>query len=407
MSDLAEAVRRVDDFAAKHQSQMAEVKAEASVGIRALETKFFAKFDELQKGDGTPAKLSAIESEVKELRGHLEAKNAQLDALDKIVGNFNQQRAAEVKSLGEAFVSRTEVKDYLQSKQVGNLNGIEVKALDTPTAGGALIRPDLDPNIHILPRETLGIQGLIPSYPTNSNTTEFMRMTTRTNNAAPVVEGDLKPDSDYGFDSVTCPIRLIAHGVPITRVFYDDVAGLRAVIDNELVYGLNHQINMQLLYGDGTGENVTGVMPQATAYSPTGIPTTVTTMVDTIRWAKRQVENSLYQPDTVIMHPDDLAKIDLIKDGNGLYQFSNWRGGGNQQPSVWGLSILATHAMAPGTFLVGALRTKARIRRRMAIELSMTDSHKDYYMRNIYQLRCEARVGLEVLAPDAFVFGSF
>ena len=406
-TDLVEAKNALDALASQQQTALTEAKAAAAKDMDKLEAKFNAQFEELKAGGVSPAKLSGIESDVKQLHGLLSEKQDRLDALDSIVNNFNQQRDTEAKSLGELFTQTQELTDYLGTKQSGNLAGVAIKALDTPTAGAALIRPDVDPTIYSLPRDVFALRGLIPSFATTSNTTEFIRMMSRVNNAAPVVEGAQKPDSDWTFDTVQCPIRTIAHGVPITRQFYDDVNGLRALVDSNLVYGLVQAEELQLLLGDGTGENVTGILPQATAYSAAAIPTTTTTMVDTIRWAKRQVRMEGYIPDGIVINPEDLAIIDLIKDGNGLYQFANWRVGGEQQPSLWGLSVRTSNAITAGTFLVGAFGTQARIRDRMEIELAMTDTHGDFFMKNKYQLRAEKRVGLEVIRPTAFVTGSF
>ena len=66
-----------------------------------------------------------------------------------------------------------------------------------------------------------------------------MRQTRRTNNAAVVAEGAVKPTSVYSVERVEDKLDVIAHlseGVP--RYWFVDTAALQGFLANELDYGL-------------------------------------------------------------------------------------------------------------------------------------------------------------------------
>jgi HK97 family phage major capsid protein len=89
----------------------------------------------------------------------------------------------------------------------------------------------------------------------------YLRQTTRTNNAAPVADGATKPTSVYGLTRAEDRLRVIAHlSEPINKYHLEDAADLRVFVDNELGYGLDLAVEQQLLSGDGTGENLRGIL---------------------------------------------------------------------------------------------------------------------------------------------------
>lgn len=117
-------------------------------------------------------------------------------------------------------------------------------------------------------------------------------------------------------------VRTIAHFVHVSRQAMEDAAQLQTEIDTELRYGLALTEELQILKGDGTGENLTGLVTEATAYSA-AFSVSGETMIDTLRLALLQASLAEYPADGIVLHPTDWARIELTKDGESRYIFAN------------------------------------------------------------------------------------
>src|SRR5690606_37412941 len=94
--------------------------------------------------------------------------------------------------------------------------------------------------------------------------------------------------SNVTFESVTDTIKKIAVWMPVTDEALDDVPQLYSYIQELLRYDLKLAEETQVLKGDGTGNNLNGLMTQATAFD-TGLTKAGDTAIDTIRRAIYQV----------------------------------------------------------------------------------------------------------------------
>ncbi|WP_186445035.1 phage major capsid protein [Mesorhizobium sp. J18] len=158
----------------------------------------------------------------------------------------------------------------------------------------------------------------------------------------------------------------------------------------------------QLLSGNGTGQNLNGLVPQATSYAGGA---TGDSPIDTIRRAIHQVRLSEHTANGIVVHPDFLLEIDLIKDSEERYLLGSPIHG--NQPRLWGLPVIATTAMASNEFLVGAFGSAAAIFDRQEAVIELSTEHADNFAKNMVSIRCEERIGMAVFQPEAFVTGSF
>ncbi|MBW4971912.1 phage major capsid protein, partial [Croceibacter atlanticus] len=78
-----------------------------------------------------------------------------------------------------------------------------------------------------------------------------------------------KPTSDVTFEPVTDRVKKIAVWMPVTEEALADVPQMRGYIQELLRYDLKLEEENQILKGDGTGENLNGLMTQATVYDAT------------------------------------------------------------------------------------------------------------------------------------------
>src|SRR5690606_14089828 len=110
------------------------------------------------------------------------------------------------------------------------------------------------------------------------------------------------------------------------------------------------------------------------------------TPIDTIRRAIKQVRQSEHEANGIVVHPDFLADIDLLKDDEGRYILGNPVNG--NQPRLWGLPVVASTAMADDEFLVGAFGSAAAILDRQDAVIELSTEHADNFARNMVSIRC-------------------
>lgn len=254
-----------------------------------------------------------------------------------------------------------------------------------------------------LPTRQSYIRDLLTVVPTTSGSVDYARQTVRTNAAAPVAEGAAKPYSNYEWGQVTAAVRTVAHLAKLTRQALDDAVQLQGEVEQEMRYGMKLAEESQLLSGDGTGQNLTGMIPNATAYAA---PITIAggTMIDKIRLALLQAELALYPSDGVVMNPADWAGIELTKDSQGRYIWANPLQLAG--PVLWGKRVVPTPAMTLDKFLTGGFKLQT-LYDRMAPEVLIASENADDFEHNLYTMRCEERLALAIKRPGALIYGDF
>ena len=234
-----------------------------------------------------------------------------------------------------------------------------------------------------------------------------MRVTGFTNAAAPVAEATAtagssgtKPESTITTVKVTAPVKTIAHWIPVTKRALSDAAQIRTLIDNFLLYGLEEELEDQMITGDGTGENfeglgnVSGVQAQAWD----------TDLLTTLRKAKTKVKTvGRSRANGWLLNPADVEALDLLTDSQGRFYFGGPSGSlGDDNLPLWRLPVIETEAVPAGTGYVGDFRKMVLWDREQA-SITMTDSHSDFFIRNMVAILAEMRAAFGVLQPSAFV----
>lgn len=311
------------------------------------------------------------------------------------------------KSLGSRFVEDENVKQWLAGNPRQGKADIEIKAtltsLTTDAAGsvGDAIQATRLPGIQSLPQRRMTVRALLMPGQMDGSTIEYVQETGFTNSAAPVAEGAAKPSSDIKLDLLNTPARVIAHWFKSSKQVLSDIPQLRSLIDNRINYGLQFVEEQQILKGDGTGQNLDGLVPNATAYAAPG-SLVADNVIDKLRLAALQVALAEYPADGFVLNPIDWAAIELLKDDMGRYLIGNPQG--TLAPTLWNLPVVATPSMTQNEFLVGAFGSQAQIfdRWQSRIEVGYVN---DDFIRNLVTILGEERVALAIYRPEAFVTG--
>ncbi len=375
------------------------LKQSKDAGAVSAETKL--KADELLIAQ---QKLTSLTDKLQQKIEELETRN--LDLEQKVANGTGRQGSGDApKSLGTQVTEHDDLKAFVANGAVGALR-VPVKNAITSTDGSAgdLIWSDRDTSIVELPRRRMTIRQLLMPGSTSSNMVEYAKQITRDNQAGAVAEGAEKPESTYVWDRADAAVRTIAHFVHVSRQAMDDAAQLQSEIDGELRYGLDLVEETQLLKGDGTGQNLSGLITEATAYSAAfAVPNE--TLIDVLRLALLQASLAEYPSDGIVLHPTDWTRIELTKDADNRYIFANVLQMAG--PQLWGRPVIDTQSMTEDEFLVGAFRAAATIYDRMDAEVVISSEDRDNFIKNMLTVRAEKRLALATKRPAALITGDF
>lgn len=313
---------------------------------------------------------------------------------------------SDYRSLGAQVIEHADFKSAApQMRDKRDKLQLSLKSITSATgSGGALVAPDHRPDPVLLPRQRLTVRNLIAPGETGSNLVQVPRQTLRDNQADVVSEGAKKPESNFAFELTDFPVRTIAHWTKASRQVWDDAPMLRGVVDGELRYGLLLKEEDQLLHGDGDGQNLHGIVPQATAYSaPFAVENE--NRLDQLLLAIAQVQQVLLPATGIVVNDLDWFRLMAIKDEEGRYIGAGPFG---TQPAVaWTLPVVASPTMTEGKFLVGAFADGAQIFDKEEIGVLISSENEDDFVRNMLTVLCEERLALAVKRPQAFVYGEF
>lgn len=273
--------------------------------------------------------------------------------------------------------------------------------LDTsPGSGGALITPDVRPGVVALPQMRPVVGDLPAPGTTTSGIVQYMKEKTFTNAAAPVAEGQPKPESALVFESATSPVQKLAHWIPTSEEMLEDYAQTESIIDSRLRLGLALTEEDQLMNGDGIAPNLLGYLNLPGLAPP--VPRGTDTNIDAIfKQIAAIATSALITPDGVVINPANWATIQISKNSQGNYLGSG-PFAGPQAPTLWGVSVVPTPVIVAGTSLVGAYRSASQLFRKGGVRVEASNSHADFFIRNLVAIRGEERLALAVYREGAF-----
>ncbi|MBN1248461.1 MAG: phage major capsid protein [Anaerolineae bacterium] len=282
---------------------------------------------------------------------------------------------------------------------------------ESDTSAGAFVQTDYTGIYEPLGRYPVNVLGLVNRRQTGSDLVEFVRQTSVVQQATPVAEANVtdsdstttgavagtKPEGATAFEKVQEAVKTIAVWIPATKRALSDAAQIRGIIDQELRDDLNEELEDQIINGDGVGENFTGILNTA------GILLQAWTVdaLTTIRAARASLQvNGHAYPTALVLHPYDAAALDLLTDDTGRYYFGGPVNG--QAGTVWRVPVVESESIAQGQGLMGDFR-KAVIFDREQANIQVSDSHADFFIRNMVAILAEMRAAFGVIRPTAFI----
>lgn len=364
----------------------------------------------------TKSALEAAQAVQVELKNTLEAMDKKLIDLELESKRLKESAPVEKKSAGDIF-TQSEIYTGLKSSMRGSDQPLAIEKKDITTgaaSAGALVDTFRDPTVYRDPNRPITIRSLIPSIPSSTGAAEFMRQNVFTNNAgAQNGEFTAKGKSEITWELVQLPGSTIAHWVAASRQALSDAPMLRSLIDVDLDYGLQLESDSQLLLGDGTAGNMTGLMVDADVptvgeiASGTAAADVPAAMIDHIRAAVTECQtNEYYNMTGIVLNPVDWARLETAKATDGHYLMIQFPANGADE-RIWRMPVVVTNAMPADNFILGDWTMGAKIYDRESVEIRVSESHSDYFVKNGVAILAEERYTLGIQRPKAFCKGLF
>jgi len=288
---------------------------------------------------------------------------------------------------------------------------LQQKALIYSATGsaGALVQNDVQPGVLSILQREINVLDLVPRIQTASDTIEYVLETAFTNNAAMVAEATAttgttgtKPESVLSYSTQTAAVRTLAHWIPVTNKTLADAPQIRGIINSRLLLGLTLALETQILNGDGTGENFTGIV-NTSGINIRGLGTDST--IDALFRARTMVRVvGKARPSAIVLHPNDWELVRLARENAASATYGGYLMGPPSMigaTTLWGMPVVESEAITEGTGLVGDFAMGCTLfdREEAVVRVGLVN---DQFIRNMQTLLAELRAAFVVWRPTAF-----
>lgn len=248
----------------------------------------------------------------------------------------------------------------------------------------------------------LRITDLIPTGTTESNSIDYVQVTTAPGEAAETAELAAKPEANFVTADATAPVRTIAEWKKLSRQSVSDSGTLMAAIQSLLAFDVRRRMDAQIIAGSGTSPNLRGLL------NTSGIGAPAFVAGDTKLMAVQRAITAVWaaegDPDFVAVNPTVMQDFRFDKATTGEYIYGD--PANPAPPMVWGIPLIVTTAVPATTVLVGD-STQASLLIREGLMVRVTDTDQDDFVTNRVTILAEMRAALLVWRPAAFAKGAF
>jgi len=374
-------------------------------------------FDSAMETMATVEQVEELKSAVNSLK-NLDKKNSEMEkTIARFEGKLEAMNSKAVhsveatsRSLGQAMVKSftNNHKAILDTIEKGQTFNLDVKT-DTTITGdytGNIALSVLDPEVNRIARPTRRILEIANVGTTTSKFVTYIQQTTQSTGAW-VAEAVAKAQGQVQYQEVSVEVKKVAATLKVSKEMMSDLAFVSSEVNIELMANVEQKIDYSLINGAG-GTDLVGLVSTATTWAAGTFAGTITqpNVSDVIRVGKAQSEALNFYPTHVVLHPSDVAAIQLTKSTTGEYTYPIFLPTTGEM-MIAGLIIVQSNNITAGTFLIGDF-SKANVKIREAVNMSVGYVDDDF-QRNMVTILCEARLVNYVKANDtgAFIKGVF
>ena len=385
-----------------------------------------AAFDSQEDGKYTPEakeKIKGLNDELSGLVDDLKVEEAKIqnekalevdnEPVNSIPNAMPEEKGPQ--TIGEQFSDSDAYKAYTEKGVKGVDSHAEFKTTLNTTGypPESLRAPGI---LETALRDPDSVIGLFDQIQTSQNAYVYLEETTFTNAAAEAAEGAAMAESALAFTERTESIRKIATFLPVTDELLSDVSSIQGYVNSRLSTMMKLRLDNQLMDGDGSAPNLTGVLNKSGINSfAFGSYSGELGRLGQIYQAITEIRKDAFvEADAIVMNPEDWYQIitsvtDVATTTSGAAAknplFAVAGGFGDAvTPRLWGLRVVPSTVVAAGTTLVGKFGggDAAQVVMREGVDLAVSDSHSDFFTKNQLAIRLTMRLGFAIYRPTAF-----
>jgi HK97 family phage major capsid protein len=369
--------------------------------------------------------MEAIKSDIKSVKELIENNEqatemkAAITSLEAKLEGIKEKAQEEAPKMGiraaitKAFADNIEaIKDI---REKGGVMNLAVKAVGDMTitgnySGGTVGLSDLEQGVSRIVRRKPFMRELVNSAGITNKYAVWIEQANPEGGAGMVGEGVAKPQADFDLVEASAEVKKVAAWIKVSKEMVDDISFMRGEINNELIEIVELKLDEQILSGDGTGDNLNGLLNYAQPFTPAAqfvgaIP--FANDLDVLRVAMAQIANGNFMANYILMNPADVASMELTKTSTGEYTLPMFVPMADGITRVMNVPVIANNGVASGDYLVGDF-TKSNLRMREDLNIQVGYINDDF-TRNMMTVLCEARACHFVKSNNvgAFVKGTF
>lgn len=401
VEDLGERVTALEEVATEPEDVKEDIKEEVKEDVKeevvAEDKVCDDKKEEIKKSSEEIKKSSDDIAKLQQRILMLEQKGAKLMQVEQ----------SKIKlTKGAEFVNSNAFKNFEKSNFKGHMSYEFTK--DTPltnnlgspysvgTVGGVSDQGFVED-----PKVILNIENLFSHAPITENTFLYMPLTV-TGNAGFIAEGSAKPETTFGVTAKTGQVKTIATWTKVSEQLFADKSQLINILDNNLTHTVDVTVQNQLISGDGSGENLSGISKTGnyTDYV-TGSGTAANT-VDLLRNVAFKMRGANIDNLTILINWSDWSALLGLKSTTNEYLINGILDPVKQ--TIYGIPVVLSSAVAAGKFAMGNFKMGGIVfdKTAMALEIDRTG---DDFTKNLITIRAERRLGFAVVQPKAICYG--
>jgi HK97 family phage major capsid protein len=335
--------------------------------------------------------------------------NERMDAME--MAQKKNQNSIEAKQGFKAGLTKALNEGALESFKQGNTNAASFAIKADMTIGadfsGDVIPPERVAGYKYDPSRQFHVRSILPQGSTSSDVVRYIKESGYSDGSATKNEGATLGQSDFDMQAVSTPIEKIGAYFRISEEMMDSTPQLSSYLSARAPEKLLAVEDTQLIDGNGSAPNLTGIYTNATAFSAGGFANAVESAneFDCITVALNQLGLANYNADYILMNPTDFHKILLLKSSQNEYLVKNWQEG--LVPRIAGVPVIATTAITSDKYLLGNFAQGAQFWVKDNVSLGFFREDGTNVRDGFVTVRIQERVACTPYLPNAFVAGDF
>jgi HK97 family phage major capsid protein len=371
---MEEVVKKLDEVMTKSNENKEAIEAKIAAEVKAIN-------EDLAKKGATLGDIQGEILEMKKANGALRLQSEKQKSAKEAIAEVFTKHYDELQSM----ISGPSQSWKFSQKAVANMT-----IANNLTAGSAY--STYSTTVADEPNSMLHFRDIVSVVPSATGIYQFPRFGGGEGAFATQTEGAAKGQVDYDFSMITVNASFLAGFLRVARQMMQDLPFVQSYLPGRL-------LEEYLQAEDSTF--YTALAAAATGSSTvTGTPTVDVEQI--LGWVAN-LKAANHRPNAIILNPADWYKILITKPSDYSVPGATIIAP-DGSIRLAGIPVRESTFIAEDKVLVGDM-SKVQIIQAEGISVQAFEQDSDNVQKNLVTVRCEARVGLAVLRPEAFVVG--